>query len=144
LPFFQISPDAYLYPEKVKHAGARKQLEEPVRQWCGYELIRAYGVAVTDIEFERPVRMGSRSHWIDILISRGGKPAVVVECKKPSDRNLEKGMEQALSYADAAEIRAEFACNDIKAPTVVQQVSRGLREYVLSRNLQNPFCNQPR
>ena len=107
-PFYEVSPDAYLYPEKVKEAGSRKQLEEPVRQWCAYELIRAYGIAVTNIEFERPVRMGSRPHWIDILVSREGKPSVVVECKKASDRNAAKAMEQSVSYADAPGIQAEF------------------------------------
>lgn len=109
MPFYQIMPAAYLYPDKVKAASDRKQLEEPVRQWCAYELIRTYGIAVINIEFERPVRMGSRPHWIDILVSREGKPSVVVECKKPSDRNADKALEQAVSYADAPEIQAEFA-----------------------------------
>jgi len=109
LPFFHLSADAYLYPGKVKATGARKQLEEPVRQWCAYELIRAYGIPVNSIEFERPVRMGSSPHYIDILVSREGKPAVVLECKKLTDQDAEKGMAQAISYADAPELRAEFA-----------------------------------
>src|SRR5258706_10790323 len=100
IPFSQISPESYLYPDKVKAAGDRKQAEEPVRQWCAYELIRAYCISITSIELERRVRMGSRPHWIDILVSREGRPLVVVECKKPSERNLKKGMAQALSYAD--------------------------------------------
>src|SRR5437667_457000 len=109
LAFFKVKPDAYLYPDQVQVAGTRKQLEEPVRQWCAHELIRSYGISVANIEFERPVRMGSRNHWIDILVSREGKPSMVVECKKQSDQRADKGMDQALSYADAPEIRAEFA-----------------------------------
>jgi hypothetical protein len=109
MPFFEINPDTYLYPDKVKTTGKRKRHEEPVRQWSAHELIRVYGIAVTNIEFERPVRMGSTIHRIDILISREGKPYVVVECNKPSDRNASKAMDQALSYADAPDIQAEFA-----------------------------------
>jgi len=107
-PFYQVSPDAYLYQDRVKISGTRKRLEEPVRQWCAHELIRAYGIKASNIEFERPVRMGSRNHWIDILVSNDGRPSVVVECKAPSNRKADEGMDQALSYADAPEIRAEY------------------------------------
>jgi predicted type IV restriction endonuclease len=130
LPYFEISPDAYLYPEKVKES-VRKQPEEPVRQWCAYELVRAYGISVANIEFERPVRMGSRPHWIDILVLRDGKPSVVVECKKPSDRKAEKAMEQAVSYADAPDIRAEFAV-----------VTNGT-DWQVKRRIQGIWCPVP-
>ena len=130
-PFSEISPAAYLYPDRVKTAGDRKQPEEPVRQWCAFELIRAYGISITNIDFERPVRMGSRPHWIDILVSRDGKPSVVVECKKPSGGNLDKAMEQAISYADAPEIQAEFAV-----------VTNGT-EWRVKRRIQGKWCVVP-
>jgi hypothetical protein len=59
--------------------------------------MRVYGRSINNLEFERSVRMGSRSHWIDILISRDGQPAAVVECKRVSETKLEKAMEQAIS-----------------------------------------------
>lgn len=72
LPVFRISPDAYLYPEKVKDTVVRKQPEEPVRQRYAYELICAYGIGIANIEFERPgpplwERASSRN---DRLVSR--------------------------------------------------------------------------
>jgi len=131
IPFFQIGPEAYLYPNKVQTAGDRKLAEEPVRQWCAHELIRAYGISIASIELERAVRMGSRPHWIDILVSCNGKPVAVVECKTPSERNLKKGMAQALSYADAPEIGAEFAV-----------VTNGT-DWQVRRRIQGKWCTVP-
>jgi hypothetical protein len=65
-PFFEISPEAYLYPDRLKAAGDRKQLEEPVRQWCAYELIRAYGVAIGRLLLEIHARLASLLHWVPI------------------------------------------------------------------------------
>jgi hypothetical protein len=131
LPFFEVEANAYLFPEKVRGTVVRKKPEEPVRQWCAYELIRAYGISISNIEFERSVRMGSRPHWIDILVSREGRPFVVVECKRASVTNLEEAMEQALSYADAPEIRAEFAV-----------VSNG-EDWRVKRRVNDQWCAVP-
>jgi hypothetical protein len=108
-PFYEISQAAHLFRPESRPAGERDQPEEPVRQWCAFELIRAYGIAITEMEFERPVRVGSKTYRIDILVSRGGMPWLAVECKKPARAKPEEGIAQAISYADAQGIHAEFA-----------------------------------
>jgi hypothetical protein len=80
-PFYAISEDAYMLGKGLSTAESRDQPEEATRQWCPYELIRAYGIKITEIEFEHPVRVGSMSYRIDILVSRRGAAVVVVECK---------------------------------------------------------------
>jgi len=107
-PFYEIQTDAYLFPSKVTKSETRANLEEPVRQWCAHELLRAYGIPVSQIEFEREVRVGSRCYRIDVLISKDGNPWAVIECKEPSYSKHEVGIEQARSYANAHEINAEF------------------------------------
>lgn len=106
--FYKIPEPAYLFQEQVIRNGTRDQPEEQVRQWCAFELIRAYGVSVTDIEFERTVRIGSKRPRIDILVSRDKRPWLVVECKKQEDTKPEDSMAQAISYADSQGIGAEF------------------------------------
>ena len=83
--------------------------EEAVRQWCVFELMRAYGVMISDLEFEHSVRIGSKRYRIDILIWRDGTPWAVVECKKTSHTKHKDALEQAKSYAAAEGIRAEYA-----------------------------------
>jgi hypothetical protein len=107
--FYDIGKQAYLFPGQCQLDGERNNLEEPVGQWCAHELIRAYGICITDIEFERQVKVGSKSYRIDILVSRRGEPWAVVECKEPGYTKHEGGMAQAISYAAAQEIKAEFA-----------------------------------
>ena len=107
--FYSIGKPIYLFPAQSQPNGERENPEEPVRQWCAYELVRAYGICITDIEFERQVRVGSKFYRIDILVLRNGKPWLVVECKEPNHSKPEDGMAQAISYAGAQEIQAEFA-----------------------------------
>lgn len=107
--FYKVEPEQYLLPAVSRREGEQEQIEEPVRQWAAYELIRCYGVLPDSIEFEHPVKVGSKRYRIDILILRGGHPFVVVECKHREFSKHEQGMEQAISYADAQEIGAEFA-----------------------------------
>jgi hypothetical protein len=107
--FYEISKKAYLFGKGLPTAENRDQPEEEVRQWCAYELLRAYGVNIAEIEFEHPVRVGSKNYRIDILISRRGAPAAVVECKPRDFTKHSQAMAQAISYADAQSIRAEFA-----------------------------------
>jgi hypothetical protein len=107
--FYEVKKDAYLFPSQLREGTNRDQREEPVRQWCAYELIRAYGIGILDMTFERPVRVGSKRYHIDILVSRRGAPWAVVECKEPGHKKHSEGMEQAVSYASAQEIQAEFA-----------------------------------
>lgn len=107
--FYEVNKEAFLFPLLSQPNSERANPEEFVRQWCAYELIRAYGVFITDMQFERPVRVGSKTYRIDILVSKGGDPWIIVECKEPSYAKHGNGMAQAISYADAQEIGAEFA-----------------------------------
>lgn len=105
-PFYQIPKTAWLH---VKAQETSTQPEEIVRQWCLHEMIRAYGVCITDLRSEASAKVGSRNYRIDILIQRDGKPWIVVECKRREHTDHQKAMEQAISYADAQRIQAEFA-----------------------------------
>lgn len=107
--FYKVGSTAFLFPAQSHPESERDNPEEPVRQWCAYELIRAYGISIGDIEFERQVRVGSKIYRIDILVSQNGRPWAVVECKEPSYTKHEDAMAQAISYADGQEIQAEFA-----------------------------------
>jgi hypothetical protein len=104
LSYYAISTNAWIFGKDQE-----TNPEEQVRQWCVQELIRAYGFQVTDITFEHSVRVGSKTYRIDILICREDKPWIVVECKRQEHTKHEQGLEQAISYAAAEEIRAEFA-----------------------------------
>ncbi|MGC1479482.1 MAG: type I restriction enzyme HsdR N-terminal domain-containing protein [Chthoniobacterales bacterium] len=108
LPFYEIDPEVYLFPKKTTRPGIRENREEPVRQWCAHELLRAYGIPVGQIEFERQVRVGSKRYRIDVLISKGGKPWAVIECKERNNNKHEGGIEQARSYANTHGINATF------------------------------------
>ena len=79
-----------------------------MRQWCAFELIRAYGFRITDIEFERTVRVGSKQYRIDVLVLKEEQPWIVVECKEPDDADMEAALEQAISYGVPQQIGAEF------------------------------------
>lgn len=107
--YYNIPDDAYLFPDISRRTIQRGAPEEEVRQWCAYELIRAYGIHITDLTFEASVKVGSKIYKVDILASRNDSPVLVVECKKRADKRLSKALEQAISYADAQTIRAEYA-----------------------------------
>ena len=102
-PYYDIQPEAYLFGKK------EEKPEEKVRQWALFELLSTYGVSINNIKIEGRVRVGTRTHRADIVILRDGFPEVIIECKKRKDKKLEKGMDQALSYADANQVRAKFA-----------------------------------
>jgi len=104
--FYLIPSSAWLFAKQADH---NSQPEELVRQWCVQELIRAYGFKITDISFESPVRVGSKTYRIDVLILRDGKPWIVVECKRQEHTKHEQALEQAISYAASEDIRADFA-----------------------------------
>jgi hypothetical protein len=70
---------------------------------------QGYGIKIPEIEFEHPVKVGSKNYRIDILISRRDAPTAVVECKPRNFKKHSAAMAQAISYADAQNIRAEFA-----------------------------------
>lgn len=107
--FYEVVQDSYLFRSKLSTSDERKQREEPVRQWAAFELIRAYGLSVANLDFERTVKVGSVNYRIDILVHVDGRPWAVIECKERSYTKHDKGLEQAVSYANAEGIRAEFA-----------------------------------
>src|SRR5437867_2251050 len=68
-PFYEIPKAAYLFGGGLSASENRDPHEESVRQWCAYELLRAYGIKITEMEFERPVKVGSKRYRIDIVVS---------------------------------------------------------------------------
>jgi Type I restriction enzyme R protein N terminus (HSDR_N) len=102
-PFYDINPDAYLFGKSDETP------EEKVRQWALFELLSTYGVCINNIEVERQVKVGTRNHRADIVILRESAPYVVIECKKWEDPHKGRGMQQALSYADANTMKARYA-----------------------------------
>lgn len=105
--FYEVPAGAYLFGQQLNEGDEAKP-EEQVRQWAAHELIRCYGILASNLEFERPVRIGSKTYRIDILVQRSGKPWIVVECKERANKTPEKTTEQAISYADERSIQAEF------------------------------------
>lgn len=109
LPFYSVQQGAYLFAAKLAQHGGINAKEEPVRQWCAFELIRAYGLTISDLSFEEEVRVGSKTYRIDILVRRNGLPWIVIECKEPKHKKHEEGLEQAISYAVSVNVSAEYA-----------------------------------
>lgn len=135
LPFYDIKPEAYLFSHLTRHEGERNQNEEPVRQWCAFELIRAYGIPVTNLVLEHPVKVASKKYGIDILVLRNGTPWIVIECKHREYTGRGKALEQAISYANSEQIRAEFVL-----------YTNG-REWIVQRRVQSqwtPVVDLPR
>jgi hypothetical protein len=106
IPFYKINPDSYLFSKKITERDG--DFEEPIRQWYISELQSAYGICITNIEVEFPCKVGSKSYHADILVRKGGKPHILVECKKTSFQKHEQAIAQAVSYADSAGVKAEF------------------------------------
>lgn len=102
-PFYDINPQAYLFGRNADTP------EEKVRQWALFELLSTYGICINNLEVERPVKVGTRNHRADIVILREDVPYAIVECKKRDDKHHARGMQQAISYADANTIKAKFA-----------------------------------
>lgn len=102
-PYYEVNPHAYLFGKTAETP------EEKVRQWILFELLSTYGICINSIEVERQVKVGTRTHFADIVIMRESAPYVVIECKKWGDKKRSQGMQQALSYADANTIKASYA-----------------------------------
>ena len=79
---------------------------------------------ITGLEFEHPVKVGSKTYGIDISVRREGHPWIVVECKEPNFQQSEKAFEQAISYADAATIKAEYVLYTNGAEWLVRRKSK--------------------
>ena len=102
-PFYEVASQAYLFEKN------NETPEEKVRQWALFELLSTYGVCINNIDVERQVKVGTRNHRADIVIMRENAPYVVIECKRWEDKHHDRGMKQALSYADANTMKAQYA-----------------------------------
>ncbi|MBL7076276.1 MAG: type I restriction enzyme HsdR N-terminal domain-containing protein [Kiritimatiellae bacterium] len=108
--FYTVSRETWLFAGTATESdGKRTQPEEDVRQWCLHELLRAYGVLIGNLQVERPVRVGTRTHRADIVMLQDNRPYIVIECKSRRTRKHDEAMKQAISYATAADMNAEFA-----------------------------------
>ncbi len=124
-PFYEVPVARFLHSDQTRSNRGQPGPEEPVRQWCAFELIRAYGIPVGDLEFEPAVQIGSKRYRIDILVKRGGKPWAVIECKEPKHSMPAEGMAQAISYADSQGIMAAYAVYTNGRAWLVQRRIRG-------------------
>jgi Type I restriction enzyme R protein N terminus (HSDR_N) len=102
-PYYDVSADAYLFGK------SREKPEEKVRQWVLFELLTTYGISINSIQIERQVKVGTRTHFADIVILQEKAPVVVIECKRWDEKKRSQGMQQALSYADANTMKAKYA-----------------------------------
>lgn len=101
--FYALDPNVYLFCKSVDKP------EEQVRQWLLFELLSTYGVSIQNIQIEQSVKVGTRTHFADIVILKQNLPYVVIECKRRGDNKVEAGLDQAISYASANSIQAEYA-----------------------------------
>ncbi|MBU1417326.1 MAG: type I restriction enzyme HsdR N-terminal domain-containing protein [Proteobacteria bacterium] len=101
--FYELNPKVYLFGK------SSQQPEERVRQWVLFELLSTYGISIQNIKIEQSVKVGTRTHYADIVIFREKLPHVVIECKRRKDNKVEAGLDQAISYASANSIQAEYA-----------------------------------
>lgn len=91
-PFYEVKPTHYLFNKQ-------ETPEEKVRQWVLFELLSTYAVHIGNIEVEKPVKVGTRTHYADIVIYQEHIPHVVIECKNQDNKAQDKSLEQAISYA---------------------------------------------
>ena len=112
-PYYEIQHSAYLFMPnknaKSQDEDIKPKPEEKIRQWALFELLTTYGVNIKNIEIERPVKVGTRTYRADIVIHRDFAPHVVIECKRWKNKKIDKGIDQAISYANANTIKAKFA-----------------------------------
>ena len=100
--YYEIPTDRYLFNKSEKP-------EEKIRQWVLFELLTTFGVNINNIQVEVPVKVGTRTHYADIVIYDNKKPIVVIECKRKEDNKPENSTDQAISYASSKEINAVYA-----------------------------------
>lgn len=86
--------------------------EERVRQWFIRQLIDIMGVPAHLMMSEVAFRSGGRQYRADILIyDRKGRPAAVVECKRPEVEVTPDVASQALRYDAVLSVRFIFLTN---------------------------------
>lgn len=111
--FYTVPLEACFFGKKPTESKTLKSqpndFEEVVRQWCLAELQSTYGVSITNIKIECPVKVGSKNYRADIVVLNEDSPYIVIECKRRNFTKHEYAIEQAISYAGSANIKAEFA-----------------------------------
>lgn len=100
--YYDVLEDRYLF-------GKKSLPEEKVRQWVIYELLSTFGANINNLKIEAPVRVGTKTHYADIIIYKNHTPLIVIECKRKEDNKCETAFDQAISYASAKEISAPYA-----------------------------------
>ena len=101
--YYEIDSQNYLFRDKLQKIDSP---EEKIRQWAIFELLSNYGVNLSNIRIEQDVKVGSKKYRADIVVLRHNIPFVIVECKESSFNNIEKALEQAISYANF--LKTEF------------------------------------
>lgn len=100
--YYDIPENAYIFGKQVKP-------EEKVRQWVIYELLSKFGENINNIKLEIPVKVGTRTHFADIVLYENHIPNIVIECKRKEDADFKTALNQAISYASSQEINAKHA-----------------------------------
>ena len=100
--YYEIPTDRYIFNKNEKP-------EEKIRQWVLFEILTTFGVNIKNIQVEVPVKVGTKTHFADIVIYENYKPIVVIECKRKEDNKPRNSLNQAISYASSKEINAVYA-----------------------------------
>lgn len=72
--------------------------EEWVRQHWVHHLVAQYKIGLGSIQIEGGLKVAQRNKKSDILVTKNGKPFILIECKRP---NIEIGpntLKQSLQY----------------------------------------------
>lgn len=99
--FYKVKTDRYLFN---RNDGP----EERIRQWVISELLSTYGININQIEVEVPIRVGTRTHYADIVVYKDLVPYIVIECKREETKSLKVALDQAISYADSSKLKASY------------------------------------
>lgn len=124
-PFYEVESKKYLFGQNANMP------EEKVRQWALFELISTYGVPITQLEVEVRVKVGTSTHRADIVIHKDAAPYVVVECKRLEEKDHDKALSQAKSYADA---------HTMQAPIVVYTNGK---QWLVQQKINNQWASLP-
>lgn len=96
--FYNVPIDAFRYPDRLANIHSA---EEKVRQWVIAELIATYGYPADCITVEHPVKVFSKTGYVDIAvrINRDGQeiPFIFIETKRRG-HNMEDALKQVESY----------------------------------------------
>jgi Holliday junction resolvase len=103
--YYEIPEEAYLFGKQL----TERSKEEKVRQWALFELLSFYRINIRDIKIEVPIKVGTRTHFADIVVYKEHLPYIVIECKHQEEDKEQQSIEQAISYANSNTLKAKFA-----------------------------------